>query len=175
MKITKNTSVYSTRDLKAIICRVHRYLMTLEKRKAPHWKGLEIHVRGRSRKYVTGRAFLDGCGYVDSWDVIFTIPNSELPVRWFASLVYHELMHTYGYLHKQFTDISSKELTKLYPENYILQAAPPKKKKATSPLWQKRYKAAQASEKRWMTKHKRAETALKKIRKKVRYYEAAYT
>ena len=174
MKITKNTSVYSTRELKTIICHVHRYMMTLEKRQAPRWKDLAIHVRGRSRKYVTARAFYNGCGYVDGWDVIFTIPNSELPVHWFASLVYHELMHTYGYKHKQFTDISGRELAKLYPENYILQPAAPKQKAAASPIWQKRYKAALASEKRWLTKHKRAETALKKVRKKVRYYEATY-
>ena len=174
MKITKNTSVYSTRELKTIICRVHRHMMTFERKPAPRWKNLSVHVRGRARKYVTARAFYHGLGYVDGWDVIFTIPNKDLPVRWFANLVYHELMHTYGYKHKQFTEISSKELEKLYPENYILQPALPKQKAAASPIWQKRYKVALASEKRWLTKHKRAETALKKVRKKILYYETSY-
>ena len=71
--------------------------------------------------------------------------------------------------------MTQKELEKLIPENYELPAQPTPKAKPAEPVWTKRYKAALANKKRWLSKEKRAKNALKKINQKVRYYERTYS
>ncbi len=192
MKITKNTSGYSTRELKRIICLVHSYMRKLERRPAPRWKNLSVHVRGRDGGNVSGRAFYNGCGYVNGWDVVLTIPRrvckgsgfwtehkgrvNNFRARRFAWLVYHELMHTYGYNHKQYTDIRDCDLAKLIPDDYVIPTAEEKAKpKATPPpKWATRYASVKKRQKKWAAKQKRAENALKKLATQARYYERTY-
>lgn len=188
MKVIKNTSGRSTAELRKLICRTHSLMKRLEKKPAPNWKRLRIKIQGRNENYHTGRAYFGGNGYY-GWDIFLTLPrpivrqdlvwdrdgkHNRYTARSFVKIVYHELMHTYGYHHNQFEDISQEDLEKLVPENYNLPAEPVKTKKATAPAWRKKYDQAVAAEKRWMAKQKRAATALKKARKKIKYYESKY-
>lgn len=196
MKITKNTSGYSTRELKRIICKVHAHIRKLEGRDAPRWKRLEVHVRGRDDNYTSGRAFYNGCGYVDSWDVVFTIPRAikkgatgywkypqlkgklnNYRARRFAYLAYHELMHTYGYRHHQFTNINDAELEKLFPDDYVIPTAQElaKPKAPKPPVYKTRYARIRQRRKQWEAKQRRAKTALGKLAKQAAYYERKYT
>jgi hypothetical protein len=188
MKIIKNTSGRSTREIKKVFTIVHHYMKTLEHRPAPNWRNLRVVIAGRETNYAGGRSFYNGRG--GDWDLFLTIPrpvklgthwaseqhkgkSNFLGVQRLASLVYHELMHTYGYKHSQFTDITEVELNKLFPEAYNIptatEATPDK-----SPKWRKRYDTALINEKRWLSKQKRAANALKKVRTRIKYFERKY-
>lgn len=189
MKIIKNTSGRDTAYIKSVFTKVHTYMRTLEKRKAPNWKNLRVKINGREEKYHSGRAYIGGRG--GEWDVFLTLPR---PVKngtaWhsedkkgqpmfygthsLASLVYHELMHTYGYKHSQYNDISEKELNKLFPEVIDLPPAIDKVKAAALPKWQAKYDSALKRRKVWQAKAKRAANALKKVEKQIAYYERTY-
>ncbi len=188
MKIIKNTSGRETAELRKLICRTHALMKRLEKKPAPNWKRLRIKIGGRNESYHSGRAYLGGYG-CNGWDVFLTLPRpivrqdqvwddngrcNRYTARSFVKIVYHELMHTYGYNHDQYSDISQADLEKVVPENYNIRAEPVKVKPAAEPVWKKKYQQALAAEKRWLAKQKRAVTALKKARKKVRYYENKY-
>ncbi len=189
MKIIKNTSGRSTKAMRSLICKVHAHIRTLEKRPAPNWGRLRVKIAGREENHTSGRAYLNGHGY--DWDVFLTLPRPvKLGTAWYSAkdkgkpnyysarafcrLVYHELMHTYGYNHHQYNGISGAELEKLVPENYDLPAQPAPAVKEKPAAWQKRYQQALAAEKRWASKEKRAAKALKKARQKIRYYERTY-
>lgn len=171
MKITKNTSGYAARDLRRVICKVHSYMKTLEGKAAPNWRRLKIHVRSRPRNYHTGRAFLGGHGYRGSWDVIFTIPANGETERKFGWLVYHELMHTYGYHHSQYTNIPADELETLFPDNAnILKPEPAPKVDHVA----KRYAALVKRRATWQSKLNRAQVAHAKVEREVRAYESRH-
>lgn len=189
MKIIKNTSGRSTKAMRSLICKTHAHLRTLEKRPAPNWGRLRVKVAGREENYTSGRAFYHGHGY--DWDMFLTLPRpitlgtawyskdekgkpNHYSARQFCRLVYHELMHTYGYRHKQYNGIRQTDLEKLIPEDYELPAQPAPAIKVKPPAWQRRYSQALAAEKRWLAKEKRATKALKKARQKIRYYERTY-
>jgi len=90
-------------------------------------------------------------------------------------LVYHELMHTYGYKHSQYEDIRPDEVLKLYPENKLLDWAEPEKRIETlDEKVIKKVAALKARERSWNTKAKRAATAQKQIAKKLKYYSKTY-
>jgi hypothetical protein len=115
MRIVKNTTRFENRVLRSLICRVHAHMKKLEGRPAPHWKGLRVAIGSRQR--YSGRAYLHGGGYGWSdWDVYLSLPP-EATERRTASLVYHELMHTYGYRHRQYNDIPAAELEALFPDD----------------------------------------------------------
>lgn len=154
-----------------------------ENRKAPRWSGLEIVVGNSKRsKYSTsGYAYYNGQGRLyhtegakHGIDVFLGLPHEACRERTLARLVYHELMHTYGYNHSQFNDPCGDELEGWFPENNQIPVKQPVVKKAAQPKWQARYERAIASEKRWLSKQKRATNALKKVRAKIKYYERNY-
>jgi hypothetical protein len=59
MRIVRNTSGYCSRELRSLLCLVHREIQRTEKRSCPGWKHLRVLVRGRDRGlHVTGRAVL---------------------------------------------------------------------------------------------------------------------
>lgn len=127
MKIIKNTTRYETRTLRTLICRVHAHMKKLERRPAPNWPRLRIAIGNRSRAY-SGRAYFhgNGRGWGSDWDVYLSLPP-DADERGTGSLVYHELMHTYGYRHGAYNDIPDAELAELFPENKPL--GPPLKPK----------------------------------------------
>jgi len=178
MRIVKNSTVYDTRALRSIICATHAHMKKMEGRPAPNWSRLEIKIGNTKRHgYHSGHAFYGGRGYVGRADVFFGLckPGTSMTMtnHSFCGLVYHELMHTYGYRHSQYSDIPISEILKLFPvEEDLPIAAPTLKKK--EPVWIKRYKSALAREKAWTSKLKRAKTALKKAQRQRKYYESKY-
>lgn len=169
MNIVKNTSGYSNRALRSIICRVHSEMVKLEGRKAPNWESLRIVVRGRKRaSYTTGSAYLHGRGN-HRYDVVFTLPR-ELSERRFAWIVYHELMHTYGYVHSQYTDLSERQLDDFGFGHELIPLAATKKRVARN-MKAERHLSAIRRLREWQTKEKRARNAIKKLQRIIRYYD----
>ena len=99
MKIIKNTSGYNTTKLKSLFCEVHSLVAKREGR-LPHWKDLKVAVRRKSYGY-SGRAYL-GKVYGEGWDLFLSI-NDEMNISSLSQLFAHELYHSYGYDHKQYT------------------------------------------------------------------------
>lgn len=118
MRIIKNTSKYESKSLRRIMCRVHAHMKKLERRSTPNWKSLNVKFSGRPRGGWAGWAFFYGNGY--EWDVRFTLGLSSryhMAEIDFAIAAYHELMHTYGYRHRQYADLPYSEAAMLFPHN----------------------------------------------------------
>lgn len=118
MKIVKNTSPYQTRQIRSVICAVHAHMRKLERRPAPNWKRLRVKIRSRAWGH-SGWAYYEGKGraHGKDWDVLLSLSRQGCTIRQLALLTYHELMHTYGYRHRQFNDIPEQELQQLFPVN----------------------------------------------------------
>lgn len=191
MRIVKNTSGYETRALKAVFTKVHAFMRSpkCEGKPAPNWKNLRVVIEGREDNRHSGRAYLGGHGY--DWDLFLTIPRpvkrgtnwysknqkgqrNEYRVHRLASLVYHELMHTYGYNHNQYNDIRADDLERLYPDNYVLPVPEPKPEAPKVAAWVGKRERLLKRRKAWQTKAKRAKNALAKIEKSLAYYERTY-
>jgi hypothetical protein len=99
----------------------------LEGKPAPKWNGLRIEIAKSRRGIndVSGFAFYHGrgAGY-KPWDVFLGVPHNSATEHQVAHLVYHELMHTYGYKHHQYNDIPKSELERLFPDNLKLELKP---------------------------------------------------
>lgn len=170
MKITKNTSGFSTRELRGLIICAHNEIKRHERRSAPNWRDLRIVVRGRDAgTYVTGCAVLGGYGGVRGGDMWMTLPRQGLTAREVVRLAYHELMHTYGYDHRAYRDLNEAELARLVPADYVLALAGRKREKKDGKV--ARIARLIERRKRWERTQKRARTALRKIDNSLRYYE----
>lgn len=162
MRIVKNTSGYDTRALRALIVLAHRHIKKHEARNAPMWRLLEIVVRGRDLRQHTS-----GCAYLGGAKMWLTLPRPTVSAREVLFLAYHELMHSFGYEHRQFRDLRADELAALVPNDRALplERAKPKRDAQAS-----RIASLMARKRQWETKAKRAETALKKINRSLAYY-----
>jgi len=169
MKITRNTTPFDTRDVRRVICAVHAIMAKMEGRTAPNWKGLRVVLRSTSKNHSRGWAYFHGRGR--DWDVHLTLPKDITEQR-LAWLVYHELMHTFGYRHRQYTNAKPHELAAWFPANAPIKLAAPKARPAKS-IQQVRHERVVRQLATWETKAKRAANAIKKLKAKVRYYERA--
>jgi len=115
MKIVRNTTKIESRVLRSLLCKVHAHMTKLERRKAPNWKNLRIKIGNRSKGGYRGWAYYYGKG-PGGWDVHLSLPG-DATERGFGWLVYHELMHTYGYRHNEYGNIPDRELEALFPDN----------------------------------------------------------
>lgn len=115
MRIVKNTSRYETKTLRSVLCKVHAHMRKLEGRPAPNWKNLRVKIGHLSRWGWSGYAYYGGKSWKD-WDVHFSLGQGQT-LHCFAKAVYHELMHTYGYRHSQYSDLPDRECEMLFPEN----------------------------------------------------------
>lgn len=180
MKIINKTH-WQTRQLKAIIVRVaNTELKGYEKRK----KRLIIEIT-YSRK-----GGHHGCAYVGGTHAYLRIPKAEVDKPQFAWLVAHELSHIRGQHHKTMTK------PQLYWSLYFDQRMDATSTRCTSDINEPLYSWAkdlplevkltrdkikptvnqdmlkiEAAEKRWNTKLKRAQTALKKLANKRKYLQ----
>lgn len=171
MRIVENTSGYNARQLRSLIILAHTTIRKVEGYDAPNWKHLRILVRGRDQgNYVTGRTVLGG-RRSGPWDVCLTIPRPNVSARLVLYLVYHELMHVYGYRHGQFVDLTEAEQAKIIPDDYALQPPEAPRKPTTTDRKSARIVALLDREKKWQTRAKRARTALTKIRRSLKHYE----
>jgi hypothetical protein len=192
-----NKTQYDTRTLRRIIAAVHRVLARSEGRlPAPEWKALEvevIHRRGRGDG-LRGRAYRRGAWMQLALPMpglrsreprlLRRYPETSAPdrfevlakERWpeahdVASLVEHELFHLYGYGHRQMRGAESG------PEFWARRVGTgpiplrPARAKARGDRVSERYERAREAMKKWEARAKRAQTMLRKARRRVRYYE----
>ena len=108
MKIIKNTSDYETKKLNSLFCLIHNQLAKFEG-KLPHWSTLRVKVirrngRGKSERDVSGMACVGKPTIYrkKDWDIRMSI-NTLADLQWVAQVFAHELMHSYGYRHHQYT------------------------------------------------------------------------
>lgn len=117
-----------------------------------------------------------GWAYLNSGRMRLCLPRDGLDIRKVAFLFEHELAHCAGYDHKDMADLMSWKTadTKRYD---FVEGMEVRGKEAVKPpktdVQIIRYERVIASRKRWETKLKRAQTALKKLKQKERYYEKA--
>ena len=102
MRIIKNTSVYQTKKLKKLFGLIH-YIIALREGRLPQWKQLRVVVRNG---WNSGYAFYPrwiGNNH-KGWDMFLSVNNSTQVnyLEHIAQLFAHELMHNYGYKHRQF-------------------------------------------------------------------------
>ena len=97
MRIIKNSSVYNTRKLNSLFCMIHNQLAKPEGR-LPQWKRLKVIVRNGNN---SGRAliFHHRSEIGTKWDMMLSLGTG---IETISQVFAHELMHNYGYRHRQF-------------------------------------------------------------------------
>lgn len=174
MKIATNTSDIPTQFLRTVFTGVHNHLKKTEGA-CRAWRYLEVTVRqSQTKRNNSGRAWLR------TGPMILTFSRREivfdekvypiLTTRGIAWIFYHELMHVYGYGHKQYNDIPKGELDALIVD---WPKYPPKievKEKSKVDHVAKRAASVDTRIKSWESKLKRATTALKKLKAQRKYY-----
>ncbi len=171
MKIVNETH-WRTDHLRAFIQRVAEVELD-----GPARKALKVTVtynRAKDKGYVTG------CAFLRSNIARLMVPRQVVDRVDLAHVIAHELAHTRGMHHHQmnrnpqYSRVSDWRERYAWAETMPLEKALPKAK-AKKDVQMRRYNAALAAEGRWMTKLKRAQTALKKLRPRLRYYERTLT
>tara|TARA_R100000030_G_scaffold88527_1_gene72500 strand:- start:51 stop:581 length:531 start_codon:yes stop_codon:yes gene_type:complete len=169
MKIIKNTSDFSTVKLKSLFCTVHNLLAKAEGR-LKHWKHLKVVVRDKNFGY-SGRAYL-GRAFGSGWDMFLSVEKRLAPTT-LAYLFAHELMHSYGYNHKEYRDdpLTEKQYDFIRDKykNVIMRKI--KKEKPKKDLILIRFNRMLKREKVWDRKLKLATSHLKKVKKEIKVYK----
>jgi hypothetical protein len=171
MKIVNKTH-WRTAHLRAFIQRV-----ALDEIEVPARKALQVTVKYNRQKdqgSCSGRASL-------TRPVITVMVPSQVVDRVdLAHTIAHELAHMRGMKHHQmnrnpqYYRIGNWRERYAWAETMPLERSTPKTR-PKGDVQMQRYQRALASEKRWRTRLKRAQTALKKLRPKLRYYERILT
>jgi predicted SprT family Zn-dependent metalloprotease len=166
----ENKTHWRTDHLRAFISRIAKEELGAEARKRLHIT--VVYNRAKDKGYVTGCAFLGGSR---AW---IKVPSGEVDKIDLAHVIAHELAHIRGMQHRQMTHNPQYSRVGDWRSRYAwaldmpLEKAQPKPKQDVQV---KRYEAVLAQERRWQTKLKRAQTALKKLRPKLRRYERVLT
>lgn len=180
-----NETQYDTRVLRSIFIAVYRLMAKAEGR-ASWWSRLRVTVKyAHSDARCFGWAYLHG----GPMRVMVGRPGQRVksylvgapdritgpyPTAAYADTVAHELMHSWGYRHRQFKDgawalnPSWNALLARFPATLPMKAVKPR---PTVDLRQVRYQRVLNAEARWLSKLKRAQTMVRKYRDKRRGYE----
>ncbi|MEW6210613.1 MAG: hypothetical protein AB1631_19775 [Acidobacteriota bacterium] len=167
MKIRNDTD-YRTDHLRAIIQRVAVAELDPNDRKRLL---VEVAYRRNGQQTI-------GKGAIGALWIRLTIERDTPDKVLFAHIVAHELAHNRGLQHRGMKGSIRYDYVDGWREYYGWAEAMPLEKKELktkpkSDLQIMRYQRVLELEKGWRTKLKRAETALKKLRRKRRYYERA--
>lgn len=175
MKI-KNSTRYSTRELRSLFSAVYR---NLAKHEGAHfnWRGYTFHVGySRRRGRVSGNAWIRGVS------ANIFLPRGRVDTTTLAIVVEHELLHSYGYRHNAIGSLATwgdvnRATFAWVPEKFGPVLEEKEKAKRAKPtgtaLQEHRYRLVKAGIERWEKRKKAAETRLKNLRRKARYYERA--
>jgi len=171
MKIIKNTSYFDTVKLKSLFSTVHNLLAKAEGR-LKHWKELKVIVRDKEWGY-SGQCLLGGYSWrSNEWDMFLSVSKDQ-DTRALAYLFAHELMHSYGYNHKQYRhDPLTKEQHYFIKDKYknvIMHKV--KKAKPKKDIISIRFARMQKREKSWGRKLKLATSHLKKVKREIKVYK----
>jgi len=138
--------------------------------KCKAWKYLEVTIHQRNRRRMTS-----GCAYVGTGPIHLSI-SEFAHVKNIVKTFYHELMHVYGYKSHRGGQCDPrpadmKTLLLGLPEKPPgKQLAEPAKRDIIG----ERYANMVARKKTWISKQKRAENALKKVRQQIKDYRQRY-
>ena len=171
MKIVNKTH-WRTSHLRDFIRRV-----ALSEIEAPARKALHVVVKYNHQK---GQGSCSGRASLARPVITIMVPSQVVDRVDLAHTIAHELAHTRGMQHRQmnrnpqYCRIGDWRQRYAWAEMMPLERSMPKAKPKADAQMQ-RYQRALASEKRWLTKLKRAQTALAKLRSKLRYYERVLT
>jgi hypothetical protein len=192
-----NKTHYDTRTLRSIFCAVHSDMAT----KLDTWQHLYVTVvysrrvarhtwneddRKIDKHYESGGPTnMSGHASYNGYRMKLCIPRTQVNTLWLAKLFHHEILHNYGKRHREYPQHLGRAMWKTGAEGYrwIIEKhgipelmdeppEPPKPAKAT-----KEEKQADAvrklleRRKAWVTKARRAATALAKIDQSLRYYQ----
>jgi len=171
MKIINETR-YSTRTLRSIFTETYRRLAKTE---GPHraWSRYTFRVTYTRTKATSG------CAWISGSSAIIRLARNRVRVHLVASLVDHELLHSYGHRHgaigARWHFGKANEDSHLWAtERFGLAIEEKQKPKpAKTDLQEHRYKLTISGVARWEKKLKTAQTRLKNLRQKARYYERA--
>lgn len=177
MKID-NRTVYDTLALRTLICAAHDNLAKDEGR-LPQWGAVTVVVRyQRSNGRKLGFAYYHGT----RMELLVPRPSwaeHHRRLDYWAAVIEHEIQHLRGYRHANMGRGSAcQRAVEIRRCAYALELGLGTHLvvKAPKPVVQRdvqaeRYGRVLAAEKRWGTKLKRAQTALRRLRSQRRYYE----
>jgi len=168
MKVVNKTK-WNTMDLRKIFCRC---LKEDEKAEGKLYqkKRLIVHVHtARQDRYCSGRASYNG-----TWIQMNILKNmNERSVENICYVFLHELQHTRGYHHGQFSGVVLRDMAKVIAPGYVLTEKINIKKEKPD-VQQIRYNRAVTNFGKAETRLKRAKTIYKKWAQKVKYYEKVF-
>jgi hypothetical protein len=174
VKVTNDTR-YPTRELRKIFTEVHRRIAKYEGC-LPQWKSIEVNVVYSRKRHTSGWAYRSG------YYTKLCIRRGIISVHSVAYLFAHEMMHLYGYGHNRMGNrghsapVDLDDIEQVLGFADIKEREPQKKKRPEGvELQQQRYLRVLELEREWQSKLKRAQNALKKYRRKKRYYERELT
>lgn len=172
MKIVNETH-WQTAQLRAFVTRVALAELEPAKRKVVTIRFVHSRTRGPS-----------GYATVNGTSCTVRVPRRDVNKPALAKVIAHEFAHLRGWEGGRSNELFMRGTARYgyrgnYQEYYAwtndlpLDVQPPKPKNAIPPEQKDEKKIAgiQAALKRWESKKKRAETALKKYRRKLKYYE----
>ncbi len=163
MKI-ENTTDYCTRTMRSLICAVHNHIAKTEG-KYKRWRHLRVAIKPtRQQRGASGHAYYYGT-YMQ-----VNVTKTQNRHR-FIQVVYHELMHIYGYRHGNFSDVSYAEIESVFGPDADLPKTTDRPAKPRPDIRLVRYKRLVSRQQAWQAKLRRAQNALKKLKGQVRYYE----
>lgn len=164
MRIIKNTSVFDTFFIKRVCVATHVHMAKVEGRLA-QWDYLQLKIENKRSGY-SGHAYYNG-SYMH-----FSL-SSYLLAKQLVKLAYHELMHVYGYRHRQGCDPSSQDIAVICKALIIDPDTPvPRSALATKRnLVEDRYQRMLKRQQMWAVKLKRAKTAYEKVSKEIVAYQ----
>ena len=170
MKIIKNTSKYDTKKLRQLFCFIH-FLIAKKEGRLKHWKHLQIAIRNSSRRN-------SGCAYIGQ--VFGSGHDMFLSLHWnwrlddVSNLFAHELMHSYGYQHKNMLNVHTplvKEQHKKIKDKFgNVDFTKIEKPKVKVDYVSIRKTKAEKNLAKWLSKYSFAKNKVKKYQRQVKYY-----
>jgi len=176
MKITNETH-WRTDQLKKIIQRVAK--VELADCPAYQKRALRIEiVYTRPADWVSDKTYSTGRASVGGTWVKLRIPREKIDHTDFAYVVGHEFGHTRGLRHDRMNgrraydrSVAGNREMYSWAEEYPIDRKPVKEKPSLDVIQAIRASRTELAIGRWQVKLKRAQTALKKLNKRARYYE----
>jgi hypothetical protein len=193
-----NKTRYDTRTLRSIFCAVHgdmaRKLDTWQ-----HLCVTIVYSRRRRRHRFNeetqkiehyldsgGPTNMNGNAAYSGYRMRLRVPRTQVNTLWLAKLFHHEILHNYGKRHSEYPTHLDRKFWATGAEGYrwiiakheipeLMDEPPEEPKVKAKPTKEEKQSEAVtrliARRKAWVTKAKRAATALAKIDKSLRYYQ----
>jgi hypothetical protein len=163
----KNETRYQTRTLRTIFAAVYRDLSKHEG-PLPGWRWYVFTV-------VYGN--YSGCAPYNGTTQRIRIPKDVANVAEICAIAEHELLHNYGYTHKQMGGMhyprGDWKAPAGLPEFISEKPVPKRRKHPGMSLQEHRHRLVLTGIERWEKKLKYAQNKLRKLRARRRYYERA--